>query len=166
MGYLAPNGGFVPQQDIISYKTDFTFGDALFQNHYAVLFDLHQAEVKSLASGDTALAGASMILSADLFQQLVDLFGDIPYSQAFQTNKYSTPAYDKAQTIYSSLQLKLDTAINYMQLTPASAFSRADIINHGDVTKWIHFANTLKLRLLIRQSQVSGFDPSAEITKI
>jgi len=166
MGYLAGNGGFVPLSDIVNYAIDFTFGDALFQNHYAVLFDLHQSQVKSLASGDTALAAASMILSADLFQQLVDLFGDIPYSQAFQTNTYSAPAYDNAQSIYSSLQAKLDTAISFMQLTTASAFSRADIINHGDVTKWIHFANTLKLRLLIRQSQVSGFNPSAEITKI
>ncbi len=166
MGYTAPNGGFVPQQNLISYNIDYTFGDALFQNHYNVLFDLHQAEVKGLATGDSAIAGASIILSAKLFQELVDLYGDIPYSQAFNVNKYTTPTYDKAQDIYHSLLARLDTAIGYMKLPQKSAFAAADIINHGDTTKWIKFANTLKLRLLIRQSEVAGFDPSAEIAKI
>ena len=164
MGYLSANGGFVPQQNIITYNIDFTFGDALFQNHYNVLFDLHQAEVKGLATGDTAIAGASIILSAKLYQELVDLYGDVPYSQAFNVTKYTTPVYDKAQDIYNSLQKRLDTAITYMMLPQVKAFAPADIINSGNAANWIAFANTLKL--LIRQSQVSGFDPSAEITKI
>ena len=166
MGYVSPNGGFVPQQNIISYNIDFTFGDGLFQNHYNVLFDLHQAEVKGLATGDTAVAGASIILSAKLFQELVDLYGDVPYSQAFNVGAYTTPSYDKSQDIYNALQLRLDTAIMYMGLPVKSSFGAADIINKGKVAKWIKFANTLKLRLLIRQSEVSGFNPSTEIAKI
>lgn len=167
MGYWAPNGGFVPQQNVISYNIDFTFADGLFQGYYNTLFDLHQAEVKGLANGDTDLAAASMILSAKLFQEVVDFFGDVPYSQAFETDKYTSPIYDPAQQIYNSLQPRLDAAIDYLSNHGASnAFSVADIINHGDVSKWIKFANTLKLRLLIRQSEVSGFDPSSEIAKI
>jgi len=167
MGYWAPNGGFVPQQNVISYNIDFTFADGLFQTYYNTLFDLHQAEVKGLASGDTDLAAASIILSSKLFQEVADFFGDVPYSQAFQVGKYTTPVYDPAQQIYNSLQLRLDTAIMYLtNHGPSNAFSAADIINHGDVTRWIKFANTLKLRLLIRQSEVAGFDPSSEIAKI
>ncbi len=166
IGYLAPNGGFVPQQDVISYNIDFSFGDALFQNHYNVLFDLHQAEVKALATGNSALAGASIILSVKLFQELTDLYGDIPFSQAFLVDAYTTPAYDKSQDVYIGLQKRLDTAVTYMGLPTKSSFAAADIVNHGDVAKWIKFANTLKLRLLIRQSEVSGFDPASEIAKI
>ncbi len=167
VGYWAPNGGFVPQQNLISYNIDFTFADGLFKNYYNVLFDLHQTEVKGLAKGDTDIAAASIVLSAKLFQELVDLYGDVPYSQAFQDDKYTSPAYDKSQDIYNSLQNRLDTAIMYFNNSAIlSAFSTADIVNHGDVTKWIKFANTLKLRLLIRQSQISGFDPSAQIAKI
>ncbi|MEO6837258.1 MAG: SusD/RagB family nutrient-binding outer membrane lipoprotein [Ginsengibacter sp.] len=166
MGYWAPNGGFVPQQDLISYNLDFSFADGLFQTYYGDLFDLHQVKVKGLANGDTALAAASMVLSAKLFQEVVDLYGDVPYSQAFQVDKYPTPVYDKSQDIYNSLQGSLDTAIMYFNTTSApKAFATADIINHGSVLQWIKFANTLKLRLLIRQSQVIG-DPSAEIAKI
>ena len=166
IGYAAQNGTFAPQQNELTYNIDFSFGNTLFQNHYNVLFDLHQAEVKGYASGDTILSGASIILSAKLFQELVDLYGNIPYSQAFQVNKYTLPAYDKAQDIYTSLQKRLDTAIIYMGLNTPKAFVPADIVNKGNKRKWIKFANTLKLRLLIRQSEISGFNPSAEITKI
>ncbi|HET7116190.1 MAG TPA: SusD/RagB family nutrient-binding outer membrane lipoprotein [Hanamia sp.] len=166
MGYIAQNGQFAPQQNELTYNIDFTFGNALFVNHYNTLFDLHQAEVKGIATGDTVLAGASIILAAKLWQELVDLYGDIPYSQVFQTDKYSSPVYDKAQDIYKDLQGRLDTAIGYMHTTEKNAFIAADIVNHGDQNKWILFANTLKLRLLIRQSEVPGFDPSSDITKI
>ena len=167
MGYFAPNGDFAPNFKEQTYDLDFSFGDALWQNHYNTLFDLYQVKTKSLvAGGDSVLAGSSMILSAKLFQELVDLYGNIPYSQAFQVRQYPTPAYDKAQDIYTSLLLSLDTAISYMNLTPLKSFAGVDVIFKGNQGKWIRFANTLKLRLLIRQSEVSGFSPTAELAKI
>jgi len=167
MGYFAQNGGFAPQQILITYNIDFGFGNPIWVNNYAVLFDLYLAKIKGLATKDTALAAASLVLQAKLFQDLVDLFGNIPYSQAFGGNKLTLPAYDKAQDIYKDLQKKLDTAITWLNTTKASkAFSSADIINQGNITPWVKFANTLKLRLLIRQSETNGFDPSAEIAKI
>ncbi len=167
IGYMAANGDFARDEQETSYGIDFTFGNTLWQDYYNTLFDLHLAKSKALVNGgDTVLAGAAMVLSAKLFQELVDLYGNIPYSQAFQSAKYSHPAYDKAQDVYTSLQAGLDTAIGYLKQTAAGSFKAADVINHGDRNKWILFANTLKLRLLIRQSQVPGFDPSAEIAKI
>lgn len=166
IGYMASNGDFAREQTETSYDIDFGFGNVLFTSRYNVLFDLHQAEVKGLASGDTAIAGASIILSAKIFQELTDLFGNIPYTEAFKVKETTRPIYDKAPDIYASLQRRLDTAINYLQLTPPVKFETADIVNNGDTEKWIKFANTLKLRLLIRQSEMPGFDPSAEITKI
>ena len=170
VGYISGTGDYASNGPTSTYNLDFTFLDNSWLRDYALLADLNAVKVKSLVpGGDTVLAGAAMILSAKKFQELVDEFGDIPYSQAFQPNTYPHPAYDKAQDIYNALQLSLDTAISYMQQTPPSSpplFSTTDIVNHGDQDKWIHFANTLKLRLLIRQSEVSGFNPSAEITKI
>ena len=126
-----------------------------FKAYYGVLFDLHLAEIRPVSQdSDTALAGASIVLSVKLFQEMVDIFGDVPYSQAFNNNKYTTPAYDKSQDIYNSLLLSLDTAITYLSYPVKAEFTSADIINKGDEGKWIRFANTLRLRLLIRQSQV------------
>lgn len=170
IGYFSSNGDFAPQQNIITYNTDFSFSNNLWGNHYNVLFDLYLSKNKALASGDTLVAGASMVLSAKLWQELVDIYGNIPYSQAFQTPKNTTPAYDKAQDVYKALQSLLDSAIVYLNNSPGisaqKAWTTADIIAKGDATKWIKFANTLKLRLLIRQSEVPGLDPTADMKKI
>jgi hypothetical protein len=166
MGYFAPNGDFAPNQTEQTYKIDFSFGDPIWQSSYNVLFDLHQSKIKALADSNNVLAAANMILSAKVFQELVDLFGNIPYSQAFQSETYSTPAYDDAKTIYDDLLASLDTAVGYMGTQGPSSFGDADIIASGNQQEWIHFANTLRLRLLIRQSQVPGFDPSPVISKI
>ena len=81
---MAANGSFAREYTETSYNIDFTFGDNSWQRDYALLFDLHQAKVKGLvAGGDTALAGAAMVLSAKLFQELVMHYGDIPYSPGF-----------------------------------------------------------------------------------
>src|SRR6476620_10685260 len=166
VGYMSGTGDFAIEQIETTYNIDFAFGDLPWQRDYGVLFDLDLTRTKALAAGEKVLAGAAMILSAKMFQELVDTYGDLPYTQAFQTQVYKHPVYDKAQDIYTSLQQSLDTAISYMSEPGSSSFGNVDVVNHGDQTKWIKFANTLKLRLLIRQSEVAGFNPSAEIAKI
>jgi hypothetical protein len=166
IGYMAGTGDFAVEQIETTYNIDFAFGDIPWQRDYGVLFDLDLTKTKALAVDDKVLAGAAMILSAKMFQEIVDTYGDVPYSQAFQTQTYKHPAYDKAQDIYNSLQQSLDSAISYMNETAPSSFATVDVVNHGDQIKWIKFANTLKLRLLIRQSEVAGFNPAPEIAKI
>jgi hypothetical protein len=166
LGYWSVTGDFAIPQDQTTYNIDNTFTNNIWESYYDNLFDLHQVQVKAIAEGDTVLAGASMILSAKLWQELVDMFGDIPYSQTFQNSQFQSPKYDKGQDIYNDLQKKLDTAISYMGQTERSTFQTVDIVNHGNKTLWIKFANTLKLRLLIRQSEISGFNPVTETAKI
>jgi len=166
IGYWAGSGTFAIDQTETTYAITPSFGDALWRAQYDVLFDLEQARAKSIASGDNLTAAASMILSARLWQDLVDIYGNIPYSQAFQVATYPQPAYDKGQAIYNDLQVKLDQAIAFMSAPGLTSFPTTDIVNKGDQTKWIKFANTLKLRLLIRQSEIPGFDPSGELKKI
>lgn len=166
VGYFSNPGDYAPSKDEITYNFNTSFGDGYFTNGYDVLFDLYQVKTKALAEGDTVLSAASMILSAKLWQDLTDVFGDIPYSQAFNNDQYLQPVYDKSTDIYASLQKSLDTAILYMGKTAKSTFATVDDVNSGNKTKWIKFANTLKLRLLIRQSQVSGFSATAEAAKI
>ncbi|AEV96572.1 hypothetical protein A4D02_20620 [Niastella koreensis] len=166
VGYFAQAGDYAILQDETSYIINFSFGDALWENEYNVLFDLYLTKQKALAVGDSVLAGASMVLSARLWQDMVDIYGNIPYSKAFQGVLVAQPAYDKAQDIYAALQTSLDSANIYLQGTAKSTFAATDIVNNGNITLWTKFANTLKLRLLIRQSQVNGFNPAAEIAKI
>jgi hypothetical protein len=62
--------------------------------------------------------------------------------------------------------VKLDTAIDLMKnATVTSAAQKTDIVNYGNKNLWIKLANTLKLRLLIRQTNINP-NPTAEIAKI
>ncbi len=168
VGYMSGTGDFALDGQESSYNIDFSFADNSWKRDYALLFSLEDVKNKALLQGDKLLAGAALILSAKRFQEMADTYGDVPFSQAFQISKYPTPAYDSPESIYTALQAKLDEGISYMKTggEPNLKFINADVVNHGDLTKWIKFANTIKLRLLIRQSEVAGFDPSAELAKI
>jgi hypothetical protein len=96
----------------------------------------------------------------------VDLYGNVPYSQAFKPVEFPTPAYDKAEDIYADLQVRLDTAISVLKTAEVTtAAENVDIVYHGDAHLWTLLANTLKLRLLIRQSEINP-NPTAELAKI
>jgi len=87
------------------------------------------------------------ILEAYTFSILVDTFGDIPFSEALDISNV-LPKYDDAQTVYSQLMSMLNNAMSSMDATEDS-FGDADLIYHGDVSAWIKFANSLKLRFAI-----------------
>jgi len=168
MGYWGWPGDYSVDQEETSYSINFSSSDGIWSRYYNTLFDLHQVQVKATATGDSALVASSMILSAKLWQELVDVFGDIPYSQAFQSELYQSPAYDKGTDVYASLQTNLDKAIALFGGTVKKSFPTTDIVFKGDITKWKKFANTLKLRLLLRQAETTykSTVPTAELAKI
>ncbi len=86
------------------------------------------------------------LMMAYTYQVLVDTFGDIPYSQALGGSQNFLPKYDNDLDIYKDLISKVNTAIANMNTT-AGSFGNADVIYHGDVSKWKKFANGLLLKL-------------------
>ena len=73
------------------------------------------------------------------------------------------------KTVYESLITLLDDGIKDVKANAIpSAFSASDIIFKGNNTNWVKFANSLKLRILMRQSRVSGRGSyiTTEINKI
>ena len=96
----------------------------------------------------------AMILKSFYMQYIVDLYGDAPYSEAFQGQANTTPAYDDDKQIYRDLYTNLDDAIALIQSADGSdrSVGSEDAMLGGDMDEWIRFANTIKLRLLIRQS--------------
>ncbi|MES2646636.1 MAG: SusD/RagB family nutrient-binding outer membrane lipoprotein [Bacteroidota bacterium] len=166
MGYWSPSGSYSPNTEESTYNLTASFGENKWDGIYNVLFDLDNVEKRS-DSSKMFYVGIAKICKAHLYQNLVDLFGNVPYSEAFNSAENATPAYDDAKAIYDDLQLQLDTAISIMQQEDVPTGGESyDIVFHGDQTLWTKFANTIKLRLLIRQSEVPGFSPTAEISKI
>jgi hypothetical protein len=166
MGHWSASGSFNPSTEESSYNITNTFAEGKWAGIYNVLFDLHQVEQKALASNQPFYRGIALIMKAHLFQNLVDLYGNVPYSQAFKPNEFPTPTFDKGEDIYADLQVKLDTAIGIMKTAPVTlAAESVDIVYGGDTDLWIRLANTIKLRLLIRQTEVNP-NPTTELAKI
>lgn len=80
------------------------------------------------------------------YQIIVDSFGNVPYSEAFQVETKVLPKYDDAATIYSQLITRLDAAIANLD-DSNNSFSTGDIVYKGDVAKWRLFANSLKVKI-------------------
>lgn len=85
------------------------------------------------------------VMNVYCFDYLVELFGNIPYSEALDIN-IPLPKYDDAMTVFKALMVRLDAAIANLDGNFGS-FGIADNMYYGDVNLWIKFANSLKLRM-------------------
>jgi len=94
------------------------------------------------------------LLECFTFQELVDTFGNIPYSEAHDILSYPLPKYDDAMEIYTDLISRVKTAVSDLD-TSEPSWDNADIIYGGDVAKWQKFGNSLLLRLGIALSDVN-----------
>ncbi|PJJ47925.1 SusD/RagB family nutrient-binding outer membrane lipoprotein [Hymenobacter chitinivorans] len=83
---------------------------------------------------------------------LVDTYGNVPYTAALDVLN-PQPKYDDAATIYADITKRLDAAIAAFDPS-ADGFGNADIMYQGDVSHWVKFANSLKLRLALTLSDV------------
>src|SRR5690606_7523947 len=95
--------------------------------------------------GNLQYVGIAKIIKAYGYSVLVDLFGEVPFSEANQlTNQIMYPKYDKGEEIYPQLFVLLDEAIADLQNTEAANVNTPgadDIIYEGDVSLWIKAAN-------------------------
>lgn len=155
-GYLSWNGGVVPPATLFEY----TFNNGTYQGIWSTLYQnaTNFNNLITMSAKDPALAhfqAIGMIMKAWDFEQLVDNFGDVPYTQAFQPSTILFPKYDKGTDIYADLPKQLDAAIA-LAGKDATSPGASDPMFGGDMTKWIQTAQTLKLRLAIRESNISG----------
>lgn len=88
------------------------------------------------------------ILQVFAWQQMVDTFGNIPYSEAFQGIDNTTPKFDDARSIYNDLLARISQDINTIN-TSEDGFSN-DLIYNGNLGNWKKFAASLKLKIAMR----------------
>ncbi|WP_443945005.1 SusD/RagB family nutrient-binding outer membrane lipoprotein [Pedobacter sp. AW1-32] len=171
MNYWMTPGGVSGWYEERSYNftTNWSGSTTLWANAYDNLNDYAYLEKQGKATGQNFFVAVAKTMKAWNYQYLVDFYGNVPYSQASQSVSFLTPKYDKAQDIYEDLAKQLDTAANlFKTATVLPADAPADIFNGGNLQKWGKFANTLKLRILLRQSEMPGREAyiKAELAKI
>jgi hypothetical protein len=111
--------------------------------------------------------GVGLVLQAYITSVITDLFGNVPYSEAWKGSVVDgmiiQPVYDTQESIYLDIIAKLDEANTL--LADAGAV-KGDILFNGDMLKWQKFANSLRLRLLLRMSARDEVFVAAEMTKM
>ncbi|WP_299889836.1 SusD/RagB family nutrient-binding outer membrane lipoprotein [uncultured Lacinutrix sp.] len=155
-----------PYNDEFRYNVTSTFYDNIWDNLYTRTSNFTSIiNFESEENYDNHKAIAR-IMRAFYFQYLVDLYGDIPYSERHQLNENITPAYDDAKSIYRDLVSEINIANSLIDNASADAESVAnsDIIFQGNMTMWKKFANTIKLRILMRQSLMTDAETQNHIT--
>ncbi|KIO75831.1 hypothetical protein TH53_18210 [Pedobacter lusitanus] len=121
-----------------------------------------EAKFKTLTDGEKTAQGALMqaakVVLIEQAAKMVDLWGDIPYSETGSLETSSViknPKFDEQKALYTSFISDLAAAAAYFKANPTNKdFAKADILLKGDVNQWARYANSLRLRLLMRISKV------------
>jgi len=171
-GYWGKTGGVSGYGEELTYNYSSSYYSGLFDNTYDNLNDYNLIQTNG-ATNYPYHAAIARIMKAYNFQLLVDEYGDIPYTQALQGINNVSPTYDKAADIYKDLLAQLDGAISDIDKTAATATAtftpRAvgseDVVFAGNMTKWKQFANSLKLRILLRESQTGDATLNASVAQ-
>jgi hypothetical protein len=102
-------------------------------------------------------AGVGQVLIATSLGMTTDLFGSIPYSEAFKgSENVLSPAYDSQESIYNTVFALLDQAVANLNNSASIIPVEGDVIYDGDLDKWKKAANSIKARHLLQLSGVNG----------
>jgi hypothetical protein len=158
-GLWSISGGYSQDPNMTGYNIANNFVQNIWSSAYVNLNNYDYIEKNSTTSTLKSYRAIAKIMKAYVYQNLVDTYGNIPYSEALKTDKgILKPKYDNQEAIYTDLVAQLDSAMNIIETTPASAefIGAKDIIYGGDMSKWAVFANTLKLRMLVNQAGIAS----------
>ena len=120
---------------------------------YTMLTNVELMITQGEENDELIYAGIAKTLKAFAYSTMVDIWGDIPFSQANNIGEFSQPEFDNGRDIYVSLLQLLDDAVADLENEESEnilAPGGEDFIYNGDVERWIRFANTLKLKLYVQ----------------
>lgn len=117
--------------------------------------------------GNQNLEAVAQIMKAYTAHQVTDMWGDIPYTQAFLLDEEGilSPEFDSQAAVYEKILTELEEA-NSMLDPNGSALGVGDFIYGGDIQKWKKFANSVRLRVAMRMSSVVPQEAAAVLSQI
>ncbi|MFT2008478.1 SusD/RagB family nutrient-binding outer membrane lipoprotein [Pontibacter sp. 13R65] len=159
------NPGYIQNRWDDFYRPGGDGGGAMV--HYRAI----EAAYAKLPEADKATADifvqAAKVIMLDEASEMVDMWGDIPFSEAGSlaaTGTIVRPKFDTAEEVYAAIFAGLEEASTYFATAQTNpSFQKQDIMLSGNVDKWRRYTNSLLLRLYMRTSFV---DEGTSQTKI
>jgi hypothetical protein len=132
--------------------------NSAFATVYRDLQNLKQIEKQADANGDTNMKAAAMTYSAFIWQIATDTWRDIPFTDAINAEDGAiSPTYDTQEEIYPAVMQILEDANDLFNEGATDELGSGDLLFNGDVSLWQKFANSIRLRMAIR---ISNVDPT------
>lgn len=151
-------------------------GQAVWTGFYDRLTDVEDIYKISDRLKENNYKAIALVYKSWAYSILTDLYGDVPYSQAIKASEGNfSPAFDKQKDIYIQILKDLETANTLFNDTKALTYGgdlvyNANVLSGGrnvGIQKWRKFANSLRLRLLLRISKRDGeVNVNQQITSI
>ena len=129
---------------------DYTGG---WHNMYDALTDIRNAKRIALEQENWNYYLISTCLETYASQILTDFYGDIPYTEA-NNSEILQPMFNSGEEIYDLMISDLDDALSKdLSMSALPAPGSDDFLFSGNMQNWVEFANTLKLKIFLRQTE-------------
>lgn len=129
-------------------------GVPVWENGFNNILYFQLIKDEAFSSGDRFYIGASKIMQGWLFLRLVDVYNNIPFDEAAKGTEFKAPKYEDGKSVYQKAVNLITEGIQDVKNSPEVGVRTDDIIFKGNKSQWAKFGNTIKLRALIRQSEV------------
>lgn len=161
--FLRITGGYLAQHYVQSFGTSNYLDYSQFivsatrssgtytQLNTRCLLNLETVREQSSASEEWGTYLAATTLRAFTYQVLVDTYGETPYTEGLDFDNL-TPNYDDGLTVYQGILEELDDALS--KTTASDLVCTNFLFGTSTASDWIKFANALKLKILMRMSDV------------
>ena len=154
------------QELTANYDIRATESTSTWQNYYRWASNAAHMYEMAIKNEDENLQAVALTLKVYIAEVITALFGEVPYSEAFQwENGISHPKYDTQEEVYTQMINELNKANTLYNLSGQMDYPERDLLYQGDFSKWQKFTNSLRLRLLMRVSkcEMAEMDPIFEI---
>ncbi|HWZ34523.1 MAG TPA: SusD/RagB family nutrient-binding outer membrane lipoprotein [Mucilaginibacter sp.] len=149
----------------VDYYSDYYSGVGITMKRVIALIDQLPEPQKSQY---TALRAIAVIVDTYHAWRIADLYGAMPYSQAFQPDAYPNPAYDYNFTLYKTFDNQLKQAATVLNSNPTGQIdiSKQDFFYAGSIPNWLAFANTLRIKIAQRYEKRDATNLTAVLNDI
>ncbi|MGN6212178.1 SusD/RagB family nutrient-binding outer membrane lipoprotein [Parafilimonas sp.] len=139
-----------------------------WNNYYNIMTDLYDMKMQGRENGLNAYIGVSDVLMALHINMASNVWGNIPYSEAFIGVDNIHPVYDDQKALYDTCLKLLNDGMAALNQPDADGEldASSDFIHAGDVAAWIKTAHALKARMLNQVSKTSSYNADAVLAEL
>lgn len=148
---------YIPRLGTIEFLSDVLNTGVMYDSK--VMYNIAKKE------GNSNLQGISLIMQANTFQLLTDIYGPIPFTDAGIKNNLK-PKYEEQKNVYIGIKNMLAEAEQLLAADQGEVPATSDLLFKGNISKWRKFGNSLLLKVLVRESRAPGINNAAQIQSL